>query len=99
MKNLVACYQKKYPDKRVAVCAPTGRAAERIKEATGLASSTIHLLMEYRIEDGQSFPMRNENNPIDADFIIIDEFSMVGIYLFKSFLNAVGDETKLLFQF
>lgn len=97
LKNLVACYQKKYPDKRVAVCAPTGRAAERIKEATGLASSTIHLLMEYRIEDGQSFPMRNENNPIDADFIIIDEFSMVGIYLFKSFLNAVGDETKLLF--
>lgn len=46
LKNLVACYQKKYPDKRVAVCAPTGRAAERIKEATGLASSTIHLLIE-----------------------------------------------------
>lgn len=97
LKNLVACYLKKYPDKRVAVCAPTGRAAERIKEASGLDAFTIHLLMEYRIEDGQAYPMRNENNPIDADFIIIDEFSMVGIFLFKNFLNAVTNTTKLLF--
>ena len=81
----------------MAVCAPTGRAAERIKEASGLDAFTIHLLMEYRIEDGQAYPMRNENNPIDADFIIIDEFSMVGIFLFKNFLNAVTNTTKLLF--
>lgn len=97
LKNLVACFQKKFPDKRVAVCAPTGRAAERIKEASGLNACTIHLLLEYRIEDGQAFPMRNENNPIDADFIIIDEFSMVGLFLFKNFLNAVKNDTKLLF--
>lgn len=97
IKSFVACVKKYYPDKIISICAPSGRAAERIKEATGFHAMTVHLFLEYRMEDGYSYPLRNSNNQVESDFIIIDEFSMVGIYLFSNFLNAVPDGTKLLF--
>ncbi len=78
----------------VALCAPTGRAAKRMTEATGSEAKTIHRLLEYGGEDG--FFNRDENNPIEADCIIADEMSMVDLMLMCSFLRAVEPGTRLI---
>lgn len=96
LKKLVECIRKYKPDKKISICAPTGRAAERIKEATGEEAATIHLLLEYRLDENGSYPMRTEANPIDSEIVIIDEFSMVGIFLFSSLLNALQNGVKLI---
>jgi len=81
------------------LAAPTGRAAKRMAEATGLESKTIHRLLEssFAAEDSrrQSFG-RDENNPIEADAIIVDEMSMVDILLMQSLLKAVAAGTRLV---
>ncbi|MDR2464557.1 MAG: ATP-dependent RecD-like DNA helicase [Holosporales bacterium] len=70
---------------KIVLTAPTGRAAKRLSETTGREAKTIHRLLEYA--DG-SF-QRNENNPIDCDFIILDETSMVDILLMHHLLKTV----------
>lgn len=85
----------------ILLAAPTGRAAKRMTEATGYEAKTIHRLLELNgspQEDG-STPMRferNEENPLDADVIIIDEVSMVDIQLMQSLLKAVNVGTRLI---
>ncbi len=85
----------------ILLAAPTGRAAKRMTEATGWEARTIHRLLELNgapAEDGSS-PMRferNEENPLDADVIIIDEASMVDIQLMQSLLKAVNVGTRLI---
>lgn len=87
----------------VALCAPTGRAAKRMTEATERESSTIHRLLEVSgvpdddISDGKSNTMfgRNEENPIEADVIIVDEVSMVDTPLFYALLKAVPEGCRL----
>lgn len=83
---------------RIALCAPTGRAAKRLEEATGVEGRTIHRLLEYRPnnDNGNGQCGRNEHNPIDADVIICDEFSMVDILLFSSFLKAIKPGTTFV---
>lgn len=76
-----------------ALCAPTGRAAKRMSEATGEEGKTMHRLLEY--VQGQGF-MRNEENPLPYDVIVIDEMSMVDIPLFAAFLRAVTPGTRLV---
>lgn len=84
----------------VILAAPTGRAAKRMTEATGVEAKTIHRLLEttYLSEDSrrQTFE-RNEENPLEADVIIIDETSMVDLLLMHSFLRAVAQGTRLIF--
>lgn len=80
---------------KVALCAPTGRAARRMKEATGYDALTIHRLLEYNPGD-DSFA-RNEKNPLDADLLIVDEFSMVDVLLLWRLLDAVRPGTTLVF--
>lgn len=82
------------------LAAPTGRAAKRMTETTGYEAKTIHRLLELNgaIGEGRSLARfeRNEENPLEADVIIIDEMSMVDIFLFQSLLRAVSVGTRLI---
>lgn len=79
------------------LCAPTGRAAKRMSEATQRSASTIHRLLEYSIgEDGRPAFLRNEQRPIEAGAIIIDEMSMVDAFLFHRLLKATKPGTRLI---
>ena len=84
------------------LAAPTGRAAKRMTEATGFEAKTIHRLLELNgdmSDDRQSSAAhfeKNELNPLEADVVIIDEMSMVDIYLFQSLLKAVAPGTRLV---
>ncbi|MCI8516807.1 MAG: ATP-dependent RecD-like DNA helicase [Hungatella sp.] len=85
----------------ILLAAPTGRAAKRMTEATGYEARTIHRLLELNgaPDEGGSLStrfQRNEENPLEADVIIIDEMSMVDIYLMQSLLKAVSVGTRLI---
>lgn len=84
----------------IALAAPTGRAAKRMTEATGYEASTIHRLLELTglAEESSAAAHfeRNEENPLDADVIIIDEMSMVDISLMHALLCAVSVGTRLI---
>ena len=80
----------------VSLAAPTGRAAKRMTETTGMEAKTIHRLLEYSyLEEDMAFGL-NEDNPIDSDLIIIDEASMVDILLMNSLLKAIAPGTRLI---
>ena len=78
----------------VILCAPTGRAAKRMTEATGVEAKTIHRLLEYGGEEGMF--QRDQDNPIDADSVIVDEVSMVDTLLMRSLLRALKPGTRLV---
>lgn len=85
----------------ILLAAPTGRAAKRMTEATGYEAKTIHRLLELNGVPGEGDTSRmrferNEENPLDADVIIIDEMSMVDIQLMQSLLKAVNVGTRLI---
>ena len=88
----------------ILLAAPTGRAAKRMTEATGYEAKTIHRLLELtgmpeEDEKSRTTSMhfeRNEDNPLEADVIIIDEMSMVDINLMHSLLRAVNVGTRLI---
>ncbi len=82
------------------LAAPTGRAAKRMTEATGYEAKTIHRLLELNgasVEEKRLAKFeRNEENPLEADVIIIDEMSMVDIHLFQALLKAIMPGTRLV---
>ncbi len=80
------------------LAAPTGRAAKRLTEVTGQDASTIHRLLETDIDPatGQLFFTRNEENPLKADAVIVDEMSMVDIQLLHSLLRAIPQGKRLI---
>lgn len=83
----------------ILLAAPTGRAAKRMTEATGYEARTIHRMLEINggMEDGSRARFeRNGENPLEADVVIIDEMSMVDIYLFQSLLETVSVGTRLI---
>lgn len=76
--------------------APTGRAAKRLEEQTGESASTIHRALEANFAGtGRGF-VRNENNPLDTDVIVVDEVSMLDAYLMNSLLKAMNFGTRLI---
>lgn len=84
----------------IMLAAPTGRAAKRMTEATGHEAQTIHRMLELSgiLSDeisNASFE-RNETNPLETDVVIIDEMSMVDIFLMNSLLKAIADGTRLI---
>lgn len=81
-------------DLRVALASPTGRAAQRMKEVTGHSSQTLHRLLEWSVEE-KDFT-RNAQRPLTQDVIIVDEASMMDLYLTYSLLNALGKSTSLM---
>ncbi len=81
------------------LAAPTGRAAKRMTETTGCEAQTIHRLLEVNgnpEEEGPSGFTRNEENPLEADVIIIDEMSMVDLPLMYALLGAIVPGTRLV---
>ncbi len=96
LNGIILAFQKLNPKARVVLCSPTGRAAQRMSEQTGRESNTIHKLLEIKpYED--VFTSRDSVNPIEADFIIVDEFSMIDIEIMSVFLNAIKGRTLVLF--
>lgn len=82
--------------RKVALCAPTGRAAKRVAEATGREAKTVHRLLEYGFSDGALSFRRNERNPLEAAVVIVDESSMLDIHLTDQLLRALRPGTKLI---
>ena len=80
------------------LAAPTGRAAKRLTEVTGAEASTIHRLLEATIDPttGKMCFLRDEQSPLEADAVIVDEMSMVDIELMESLLRAVGPDTRVV---
>ncbi|MGD0613834.1 MAG: ATP-dependent RecD-like DNA helicase [Verrucomicrobiota bacterium] len=77
-----------------ALCAPTGRAARRLSETTGLEAKTIHRLLE--VQPGTGRFARNESNPVDCDLLVVDECSMVDVTLMNHLLRALPARASLL---
>jgi exodeoxyribonuclease V alpha subunit len=80
--------------KKYALVSPTGRAAKRLSEATGRSARTIHRLLEYSPLDGFK---HNDENPLDLDFLVVDEASMLDLLLTNHLLKAVRPGTHVLF--
>ncbi len=81
-------------DVDIALCAPTGRAAKRLSETTGLPAKTIHRLLEVNRLTGQF--QRTELDPIDTDLVIVDEASMIDVSLMQSLVRAIPASAGLL---
>ena len=77
----------------VLLAAPTGRAAKRMSETTGMEAKTIHRLLEFKPTEGYK---KNQENPLECDILIIDETSMVDIVLMYNLLKAVSNETVVI---
>ena len=96
IKCLIEIY--KSHKKKIVLCAPTGRAAKRMTEATGEEAKTIHRLLEIgKIEDDKLKNVDNDIAPIDCDVLVIDEMSMVDLFLMNYIVKAVYLGTKLIF--
>jgi exodeoxyribonuclease V alpha subunit len=80
---------------RVLLAAPTGRAAKRLAETTGQGAKTLHRLLEFKPAEGMAFK-RNEENPLDADLLIVDEASMLDLVLTNHLLKAIPPGMHLL---
>ena len=81
-------------DNEIMLCAPTGRAAKRMTEATGAEAKTIHRMLEYNGES--SVFQRREENPLETDCLIVDEMSMVDVTLMRALLQATLPGTRLI---
>ncbi|WAW14682.1 ATP-dependent RecD-like DNA helicase [Peptostreptococcus equinus] len=84
-------------NKKVVLAAPTGRAAKRMTETTGYEAKTIHRLLEMAFDtDDRLIFSKNEDEPVEADVIIVDEASMMDIFLMDSLLKAMSTKTRLI---
>jgi exodeoxyribonuclease V alpha subunit len=80
--------------RRVALAAPTGRAAKRLQESTGHPAATLHRLLEWR--PAERMFGRNRHHPLDTDLLVVDEASMIDIRLCADLLSALADGTRLV---
>ena len=95
IKSLIQIYKAK--KKKVVLCAPTGRAAKKMTEATGEEAKTIHRLLEIgKIDDDRIANVDADFTPIDADIIVVDEMSMVDIFIMNYLTKAIYLGTKLV---
>lgn len=78
---------------RIILAAPTGRAAKRMSEATGMEAKTIHRLLEYKPPEGYQ---KNEENPLEGDVLILDECSMIDVMLMYNLLKAMPEQMTLI---
>ena len=89
IKGMISYFRQIRPEGKIALCAPTGSAAKRIRELTGDDAETIHRLMEVRPFDNGMLACRDEYNQLPYDMIIADEFSMTDTELFMMFMSGV----------
>ncbi len=92
LKALITTLEEQ--NKRYALASPTGRAAKRLSEATGRPARTIHRLLEFSPLEGFK---HNDDNPLDLDFLVVDEASMLDLLLTNHLLKAVRPGTHILF--
>lgn len=89
--GIISAYQK--AGAQILLAAPTGRAAKRMSEATGMEAKTIHRLLEYKPPEGYQ---KNEEKPLEGDVLILDECSMVDILLMYNLLKAIPEHMSLI---
>ncbi len=97
IKTIIDLYEER--KKKVVLAAPTGRAAKKMTEATGKEASTLHrLLCIGKLDDEGTYAKHNDyqGEPIDADLIVVDELSMVDMFLMNYLLNCIYQGTKLI---
>ena len=97
LKGILSLFQQM--ELKCVLAAPTGRAAKRLTDVTGEEASTIHRLLEANIDPatGRMVFLRDENNPLKVDAVIVDEMSMVDIQLLHSLLLAIPQGKRLIF--
>ncbi len=93
LKGIIDLYKR--CKMKIALAAPTGRAAKRMSEVIGFEAKTIHRLLEYEPVTGKF--VHNKSNPIKAKLLVIDEVSMINTFLMASLLFAVDRETTVIF--
>ncbi|WP_175614916.1 SF1B family DNA helicase RecD2 [Piscibacillus halophilus] len=100
VKGIISCYDELFQshkkvsqDRRFILTAPTGRAAKRLSEATGLKAKTIHSLLGWSGDDTFEY---NQGNQLEGDLIIVDEFSMVDVWLANSLFKAIPSNMKVI---
>jgi exodeoxyribonuclease V alpha subunit len=96
LKVIVKYFQAQF--KKVLLTAPTGRAAQRIKEVTGVSAQTVHRLLEYQPQSDRTGYVfkRNEQNPLEGDIVIVDEVSMMDILLMSNLCKAIPEHAHLV---
>ena len=93
LRAILDIYRRQNPGKEICLCAPTGRAARRMEQATGLGASTVHKALGLLAgEDGDY----GEPQALDADIILVDEVSMMDIYLAGRLLEAVKSRAQVV---
>ncbi len=90
-QGIIAAFKARHMS--ILLAAPTGRAAKRMTEATGMEAKTIHRLLEYNPMDGYK---RNDENPLEGDALIVDECSMIDIMLFYNLMKAIPSNMRLI---
>lgn len=95
IKAMISIFYKTNPQIRIELAAPTGRAAKRMEEATGVPASTVHRKLEYNPFENRF--TRNANNPLDCDVLFIDESSMLDMELFCNLINAINKNIRVYF--
>ena len=95
LEILLRVFEKISPGIEIALCAPTGRAAQRMSESTARTAKTIHRMLEWAPDRGGF--QRKEENPLDADIVVIDEASMLDIWLARDLLRSLKPEATIIF--
>lgn len=96
LNGLIKCFKKVDPNIKILLAAPTGMAAKRMESATGLPSQTIHRLLDYKPYGKDLICGRNEDNPLEANVVIVDESSMLDIDLMFKFILSIPEGTQLV---
>jgi exodeoxyribonuclease V alpha subunit len=94
LEVLLRVFEQLVPEATISLCAPTGRAAQRMTETTGRPALTIHRLLEWG-QRGEGFQV-NEENPLETDIVVIDEASMLDIWLMRDVLRAIPKNGMLV---
>ena len=95
LRAIIEVFKHLFPEEKIMLAAPTGRASRRMVESTGVEAKTLHSLLGLVGED-TDFRKENRNEPLDAGLIIIDETSMVDMWLARQFFNRVNPGTKIV---
>ena len=94
IKAILEAWEKLYPDEQISLCAPTGRAAQRMAEVTGKEASTIHKLLDFR--PYQDEPSYNASHTLSSDLVIVDESSMIDVELFRYLIMAIRQRATVI---
>lgn len=95
--GLLQYYYQMFPENKVALCAPTGSAAKKLRDVTGMDAKTVHKLLNVRPFGKEEIQFKDEYDQLEYDLIIVDESSMIDIELFMMLMSGVKSGALLLF--